>query len=322
MSTAFIACSPIHEDFSFSRVKTTELRINNGFIGQVYGMNIDNMRRIYCADRKLDKIWIFNNRGRLLNNFGQSGRGPGDLGGPVDVKTYKDTIIVLESGNLRISFFDSSTKFIKSFNITNGQPTGFEVFGEDRRLIVSESLGVRNYDIYTFSGKQITKHSMTRPGKYLLPLRIPGGQMSAINDKYILFSSITKYFITKINSEGDTIATYSNSPGGFYSPDLNNQENYNRNKNWALVGKPLSIGKLFVFQWVKRDVDNKGIVSWDYYVDIFNESGQLLQEKVLSPHLFLYTDHRYVYAMEYDQSDTLDSNTKLLSYELVNKNNT
>jgi hypothetical protein len=314
-----LTCSPHNDLYTISESTSIELKIRDGFLGQIFGVDKDNNGNIYFADRKLNKIWIFNETGELMKSIGRTGMGPGDLAEPVDVKFFNDTLLVLEAGNMRVSFFSLEGKFIKTFPVSQGQLTNMEFLSENR-IIISESLGIRNYDIYTINGTRLTEHNTYRHGdKLLLPLQLPGGQMSAISNQEVLYSSITKYRILRINSEGDTLASYKNSPPGFYSPDLSNMNKLNKHKNWSLVGKPLRVKTLFIIQWVNRKVKNENVV-WNYFIDIFNEKGQLIQEKIPTPQLFLYTDHQHLYSIRYNRSDSLNSNSILEVYQL-NKTN-
>ena len=89
----------------------------------VQGRHIDhdNKNNIYISDMRGHAIYKFDSNGQYLNKLGQAGQGPGDLSLPHYFHiTKNNTIIVGETGNMRIQFLDDNGTYLNSFKIFRG----------------------------------------------------------------------------------------------------------------------------------------------------------------------------------------------------------
>jgi len=70
--------------------------------------------KLFVADKKNNKILLFDSAGKFIKGVGEKGSKLGQLSSPADLAVYKDKLYVLEQGNNRISCFDFDLNFIKS----------------------------------------------------------------------------------------------------------------------------------------------------------------------------------------------------------------
>ena len=67
------------------------------------------------ADLKNNRIQVFDNQGKFLRKWGETGSGNGQFKAPAGIGVDKfDNIYVTEIGNDQLQVFDSSGKFITS----------------------------------------------------------------------------------------------------------------------------------------------------------------------------------------------------------------
>ncbi len=89
--------------------------------------------KIFVADKKAQRILVYDLNGKLIKSVGEKGNKPGQLSSPVDLAVYKDRLYVLEQGNSRISCFDFDLNFSESIGSKgNGggqfnSPTGMDI---------------------------------------------------------------------------------------------------------------------------------------------------------------------------------------------------
>ena len=72
-------------------------------------------RAIYICDHDLSCILKFSADGRFITQIGSRGRGPGELDGPIALDVQGDSILVVDSGNMRIAMFDTAGAYLGVF---------------------------------------------------------------------------------------------------------------------------------------------------------------------------------------------------------------
>lgn len=318
-----IACQGMEEmNDGYSLEKVNEIFLDSGdsaFVCRITDMAIDRDGQIFLTDKNCHTIWVANAKGRFREQIGHKGRGPGELDGPVSIVMRGDTLVVLEAGNGRLSFFSSEGRYLYSFNLSRaGAFSALEISPRDT-LIVSESLGFWNYDLYTISGKPITAHPETRPPGILMPVDIPGGQLSLAADGNILFSRPTRYQTVKINWRGDTLAIYSAKPLGYQAPDLGSRESIERQRAWSLMGPPLQLDTLILVQRLRKPDDSQKNQDgrWECFIDLFSSQGRPIQLGMPSPRLFLYAKEEKLYGVDATAPERGDRNPAIVVYRIV-----
>jgi hypothetical protein len=72
---------------------------------------------LYVTDWGGDKVIKFKLNGDFISYFGKTGHGPNDLFRPSSLMIYGEYIVVNDSGNRRVVFFDNNGIYAKSFKI-------------------------------------------------------------------------------------------------------------------------------------------------------------------------------------------------------------
>lgn len=85
------------------------------------GLRIYN-DKVYVTDIGKSKLYVFDINGKMLQEIGRIGLGPGEFRAPNAVTVDKESnIYVVDTGNQRVQVFDKSGKFLR---IINGSPKG------------------------------------------------------------------------------------------------------------------------------------------------------------------------------------------------------
>ncbi|XP_037873656.1 protein wech [Bombyx mori] len=163
--------------FSFGREGQDE-----GQVSRPWGLCVDKEGNIIVADRRNNRIQIFNSRGEFKMMFGSKGTGSGEFDLPAGITT--DTygrIIVIDKDNHRVQIFTSSGNFILKFG-SFGKECGQFQYPWD---VAVNSLGnivvtdTRNHRIqlFTSDGTYITKFVFegANPAKMLKGPTTPRG---------------------------------------------------------------------------------------------------------------------------------------------------
>ncbi len=222
---------------------------------------------------------------------------------------------MLEDQNDRISFFDLKGEFAYSFPLSGGQFSGLELSHGDE-LIVSESLGLQHFDLYSVAGEKLTSRPAVPTTAVVMPLQIAGGQISLAPDGNILFSFLKKYEIVKMNWQGEILTSYTASPPGYIAPDLSSREALMKQSEWAVVGLPLQVQDKILVQWSARDVKETGETSWKHFVDLFTVDGNPIKLAIPAPNYFLMAKDELLYSLTED-SVYESSNPAIIVYQLV-----
>ncbi|XP_045501834.1 protein wech [Colias croceus] len=163
--------------FSFGREGQDE-----GQVSRPWGLCVDREGNIIVADRRNNRIQIFNNRGEFRTMFGSKGTGPGEFDLPAGITT--DTygrIIVIDKDNHRVQIFTSSGNFILKFG-SFGKECGQFQYPWDvavntlGNIVVTDTRNHR-IQLFTSDGTYITKFVFegANPAKMLKGPTTPRG---------------------------------------------------------------------------------------------------------------------------------------------------
>jgi hypothetical protein len=113
--------TPLHPDMTVTFVEdlsiSAEDKNGNIVFVEPWLSLVDNEQNIYIIERKDQFIRVFNSNGKQIKTIGAKGSGPGEFQAiyPYIAITKDGKIIVQDTGSRRTSFFDSTGRFIKSF---------------------------------------------------------------------------------------------------------------------------------------------------------------------------------------------------------------
>ena len=317
----FLACTSGEDGVRVSLVMNREIRLtttNNNLIGQIYDLAIDDKGLFYLCDRTSNTVWAFNNNGSFVRRIGEIGRGPGELSRPVSIALKNDTLAVLEAGNQRTTFFHLNGKFISSIHTGSSYLSGIEL-SRKGDILVSESLGHRQYKIYNSDGKLTSKLLNEELPPVILPVQIPGGHMSHIKNGNILYANIRKYEVVELNWQGDTLLIYSAKPSGYVAPDLRSRAKLKSQLAWSILVLPLQVEDMILIQRLNRRVDAQDAsrIEWDKYIDVFTSAGESKYlGTISSPYTFLMAKADLLYGLDYTSLENGENNPSIVVYSL------
>jgi len=97
------------------------------FIG-ITGIKVDSEGNIYVLDGRARKVLVFDKDGKHIRSFGRKGQGPGEFQIANDiVLTPDETIMILDRGNLRLSFFSQEGELLNEIS-TSKIPRLFRIY--------------------------------------------------------------------------------------------------------------------------------------------------------------------------------------------------
>lgn len=68
-----------------------------------WGLCVDNLDRVYVADRDNNRIQVFDSNGNYITKIGSPGSGPGQLSHPVAVAAYQGHVYIVDADNDRVA---------------------------------------------------------------------------------------------------------------------------------------------------------------------------------------------------------------------------
>lgn len=163
----------------------------------------DHYNNIYTYNESIVKIQKFNPDGKLIIQWGKSGKGRGEFDGPEGIAVDKNNFIyVIDFGNDRILKFDANGRFEKGWgsegdgNRQFDYPTGIAV-DSNNNIFVSDG---NNYTIQKFNshGGFIAKYSTHLPNG---PSFSPGG-LTIDNNNHIYSVGIGDSPVYKLDQNG------------------------------------------------------------------------------------------------------------------------
>jgi hypothetical protein len=102
--------------------------------------------KIIVSDSRENKIVVFDADGKVINQFGREGKGPGDLQRPRYIKLEGDTLKVFESGNDRIQYFSLGGQYLNMIPLKFSVGIGSFIFGANDDVFFATN-GFRTEDL-------------------------------------------------------------------------------------------------------------------------------------------------------------------------------
>lgn len=72
---------------------------------------------IIVADKRACKIFVFSSAGRIEYKWGRRGQGPGEFQNPYSLAANGKSLVISDTKNMMLSFFDFSGKFMRGINM-------------------------------------------------------------------------------------------------------------------------------------------------------------------------------------------------------------
>lgn len=113
--------------------------------------------KIIMSDSRENKIVVFDADGKVINQFGREGKGPGDLQRPRYIKLEGDTLKVFESDNDRIQYFSLDGQYLNMVPLKFRVGIGSFIFGANDDVFFATN-GFRTEDLihhYRINGERL-----------------------------------------------------------------------------------------------------------------------------------------------------------------------
>ncbi|KAM3960371.1 tripartite motif containing 71 protein wech [Aphomia sociella] len=208
---------------------------NEGQVSRPWGLCIDKEGNIIVADRRNNRIQIFNCRGEFKSMFGSKGTGPGEFDLPAGITTDAyGRIIVIDKDNHRVQIFTSCGNFILKFG-SFGKDCGQFQYPWDvavntlGNIVVTDTRNHR-IQLFTNDGTYITKFVFegANPSKMLKGPTTPRGVCFTVagniivsdfeNHRLLMVDSTLSKVLYCVGREGSGIGEL-NRPSGIVTDD-------------------------------------------------------------------------------------------------------
>lgn len=186
---------------------------DEGEVSRPWGLCVNKEGNILVADRRNNRIQIFNRNGEFQTTFGTKGTGPGEFDLPAGITTDScGRIVVIDKDNHRVQIFTASGEFLFMFG-TFGKECGQFQYPWD---VAVNSLGniavtdTRNHRVQLFTnrGTFITKFVFegVNPTKHLKGPTTPRGICFTTNGN-IIISDFENHRLLMVDASMNRIIT-------------------------------------------------------------------------------------------------------------------
>ena len=304
------------QEFTIEEVVVIPLALGDEIVGEISDLVQDTDGNYYLPDWQQHTIWVVNAQGRLIQKIGSEGRGPGELTNPRSVVLHDERVFVLDNDNDRIAVYSSTGQHITSHRIDTYLASGM-LINDDGHVVLSTLQGPSLFEVYDTDGtKQHDGGSRETSGR---AIGVIGGSyqlfqhISGTPDGNVLYSSIKRYEVTKLDLQGAVLATYSAEPAGYrpFSDAATSQGGGIRlDMNWSWVGRPLAVGENVLVQ--RNDLVDMRISG-----DLFTPDGSVVQLGISLPFRFLYSSGEDLYGIDTSPVEEGEVNPHIVVYSLT-----
>ena len=298
------------QDYTFEKVSGIALKLDDDIIGQVADLALDADGRFFLADDRQHTIWVVESSGVVSHRIGREGAGPGELDRPLGVAISDEKVVVLDSGNNRVSIFSKDGKHISDFRIENMLPPSGLLSTNDGQIAVSSVWDEPNITVYDMDGslkREIGK--IVLGGKPIRPMTINFHHVSKTPDGLILYSSVKRYDVFRLRWDGTILNTYRAEPDGFHPfPD---PPPTGRFRTTPLFRPLQASGHVVVQRSGETPAGEFG-----RFGDLFTEEGAIVQLGIDLPLVFFYSNGREFYGVDATPVDEGEDNPDIVVYRL------
>ncbi len=307
----------VAQKVTVEKVRAVPLDLGDEIAGIIADLVSDAEGRLFMTDYQQNAIWVTDRGGGLIRRIGREGSGPGDLMSPLSISLFEDKLIVLDSGNSRISIFATEGEHLAGFRI-EPQATGAAA-NAGGFIAVKTAGNASSFTVYDMEGARIEDAGDVNDGFMGILIRFSGVPPSLhirlTPDGHVLTSDSMRYDVRRMDWDGEVIATYvSESPGytAFEMPKSNVSSIVVG--KWTPMLRPLEVGHRVLVQWMARKVDAEG---YGYHGDLYRSDGVPLELALDLPTRFLYADGDELYGVDTAPVDEGEFNPHIVIYRLA-----
>ena len=299
------------QDYAFEKVRDLALKLDNDIVGNLADLVMDAEGRFFLADDRQHTVWVAESSGLVSQRIGREGSGPGELNRPLSVAISDEKVVVLDMGNHRVMVFSKDGTHLSDFRIENLLPPSGLLSGIDGQIAVSSVWDEPNITVYEMTGTlsyEIGK--VVLGGRPIRPMRINFHHVSQTPGGRILYSSVKRYEVFRLDWDGTILNTYVAEPDGYYPfPDMPRPGPM----NVTPLFRPLYVsGHVLVQRMGKSTGGDNG-----RFGDLFTEDGATVQLEIELPLVFFYSDGNKFYGIDTAPVDEGADNPHIVVYRLV-----
>lgn len=186
-------------------------------ISRLDEMSLTADGRILIADQMSHKVRVYAADGALLHTIGGRGDGPGELYMPMDAAEMSDgSILVLESGNLRVSRFDPTTLEFDTLFAVHDTPGAFYMAkAEDGEFFINLYTRIPEaptFHRYTVDGERVGALHPEHPLYSEVPYWRWHPPRIAVSSEEIFVSNDKLYPLYRYTSDGELADSFGTPP--------------------------------------------------------------------------------------------------------------
>ncbi len=295
------------QTFSLEKVSGTPLILEDDIIGNIADMTKVENGHFYLADDRQHTIWVADLSGNVIQRIGQEGAGPGELSRPSSLAVDGDRVIVLDTGNNRISVFSTDGTYETDFRIDLITPPSGLTVGPEGQITVSTIRDEPRLTVYDTNGIVIREIGTDKPP--FRPMRINFNHMSGSSGGQILYSPVNRYEVYRVDWDGTILNTYQAEPAG-YSP-LPTTPTQGRTRVTPIFRPLFANDHLLVQRAGITDNDE-----FKRFLDLFALDGNHVQLGIELPIMFHFSNGEDLYGIDTTSLDEGEDNPYIVMYRL------
>jgi hypothetical protein len=192
--------------------------------GEIRGVALDRVNRLYVADDLNHDIRVFDADGQLVRVTGRQGEGPGEFKLPwVVAVDNADTLIVWDQGLMRVSVFDPQGVFRRSFTPPRSWQVTSVQFMPDGRLLLAAFGDTDRYALHRLDreGELISEFGSVEVDPNIYPgfvNSLYGGAADLTSAGEIIYTRKSPYELLLFNSQGELLRSCVGAEGWTSDP--------------------------------------------------------------------------------------------------------
>ncbi len=305
--------SSIGQTYTVEKVSDIPLLLDDDIIGGISDMVMDAEGRVFLADYRQHTIWVAESSGTISRRLGREGAGPGELMRPGNVAVFDDRVIVLDTGNHRVTIFSTDGSHLANFRIEPQLPPSGLMVDSRGRIAVSYGTDKPHFTVYDMAGtviREIGRPDTGAGGLLIMPIRMNFHHVSRAPDGLILFAPVKRYEVFRLDWEGSILNTYRADPDGYSPfPDAPGPGPI----TFTPLFRPLYVNGHVLVQRMGKTTSGE----YNRYIDLFTVDGKVVQTGIELPMVFFFADGNELYGIDTTPVEEGEDNPKIVVYRLV-----
>lgn len=301
------------QEYTFEKVRGIVLKLDDDIIGSVSDLALDADDRFFLADDRQHTVWVVESTGVVSHRIGREGAGPGELNRPLGMAVFDEKVVVLDSGNDRVTIFSKDGTHISDFRIENMLPPSGILVGNEGKIAVTSIWDEPNITVYETNGTPGYEIGQIVLGsKPIMPMRTNIHHVSQTSEGRILYAPVKRYEVYQLDWDGTILHTYIAEPDGYF-PFPDTPPSRPGPMNVTPLFRPLYVSGHVLVQRLGKTPGGE----FTRFGDLFTNDGTIVQMGVELTLLFFYSDGNALYGIDTTPVDEGEDNPHVVVYRLV-----